>query len=258
MNNNKFEYPKVTIHTILPLINTILSGLVVGVVANKLYSGEEWSSVFGRLGWWHILVFAWFGVLIAEIFRARGTKTAVEKLISVFRTHERKTAQQIIQHLLEILGTSIIYPLKSAPLNIHLFLTDKIDGKIALIKDRSVAYEQDPMPHNNPLDYVFVEEDELVICESFRRDKIVYEELPSNHMERYNNRLRDKVDPSIAWVLACPLHVPNSQPLGVICCFGQRLFFKDENKRKYFEILLIRVAALITLCLRRKDGLDVS
>ena len=228
----------------LPALNSVVTGLLVGVFANKLFSGEPWTDILRRLGWWHGLLFLWIVLLFlagnAAWRRHSATNTAVD---AICKKHQ-DCAQGVISSLFAILGTSTTYPAKTSSLNIHLFLSQDVDGKQALVKARQYAYEQEAMPGNYSLDHAVPGEDELVICRAYLDDALVYQELPEDHLTRYNSRIKARIDPDLHWVLACPLHVPNDPPLGVICCFGAKPFFKSVAARRQFEQILLVVSQI--------------
>ena len=233
------------IDILLPLANTIITGIFVSLIANILYSGEDWSKILIRLGWWNVAIPIWLSLIILNIYRYRKIRDEIKDTQLRILKDFKNLTELVVRNLFKLLIETAIYPQKSASLNIHIFFRGIVNGKKALIKDRRFFYEQERLPMNYPLDYVFPSEDDLVICNSFKKDILVYEELPSDHMTRYNERIKDKIDSDIKWVLACPLHIPGQEPLGVVCCFGRKKFFKNDQQRKYFEVILLNLCEAI-------------
>jgi hypothetical protein len=117
---------------------------------------------------------------------------------------------------------------------------------MARVKDRRLTYETEHFPANYASDHAFPDTDELVICDAFNRSEIRYEELPVTHPERYDERIKSKVDPQISWVLAAPMHVENGQPAGVICAFGEQRVFTNPVVRRNFESLLALAGSVLS------------
>ena len=233
------------IDILLPLANTIITGIFVGLIANKLYGGEHWDKILIRLGWWNLIIPIWLSLIILTIYRSKKIRSEIKNTqLSILKDFEN-LAEFVVKNLFKLLVETAIYPQKSAGLNIQIFFRGEVDGKKALIKDRRFFYEQERMPRNYPLDYAFPSEDNLVICDSFKKDTLVYEELSLDHMKRYNERIKDKIDLDIKWVLACPLHIPRQEPLGIVCCFGRKKFFKNDQQRRYFEAILLNLCEVI-------------
>jgi len=233
------------IDIILPLANTITTGIFMGLVANILFSGGDWSSIIDKLGWWNLITPLWLILIILNIQRYREIRKDVKNVrLKILKDFENKR-ELIIENLFKILIETTIYPRKSASINVHIFFRDFIGNKKALIKDRRFSYEKEQLPGNYSLDYVFPSEDNLVICDSFNQDTLLYEELPSDHMKHYNERIKNKVDANIKWVLACPLHNSGQEPLGVICCFGKLKFFKNTNELNSFEEIIFKFSEIV-------------
>jgi len=233
------------IDIILPLANTITTGIFIGLVANILYSGGDWSIIINRLGWWNLITPLWLILIILNIQRYSNIRKDEKNIkLEILEDFEKKR-EHIIENLFKILIDTTIYPRKSASINVHIFFRGFIGSKKALIKDRRFSYEREQLPGNYPLDYVFPSEDNLVICDSFNRDTLLFEELPSDHMKNYNERIKNKVDANIKWVLACPLHNSGQEPLGVICCFGKLKFFKNTNELNSFEEIILKLSEIV-------------
>lgn len=230
---------------ILPLANTITTGIFIGLIANILSSGGDWSSIIDKLGWWNLITPLWLFLIILNIQRYSKIRKDVKNVeLKILKDFDNKR-ERILEKLFKILIETTIYPRKSASINVHFFFRDVIENKKALIKDRRYSYEKEQLSGNYPLDYVFPSEDNLVICDSFNQDTLLYEVLPSDHMKHYNERIKNKVDGNIMWVLACPLHNPGQEPLGVICCFGKSKFFKNTNELDSFKEIILKISEIV-------------
>jgi hypothetical protein len=232
------------------LTTRLMAAVTLGYFVNVLSEASSNSRSIGelpaRLGWWIILAPIGAAMLIFDLFSdLRSDRRTVEaerdahlrSLRRVVDVNDRITAAVLL--LLAKSG-------QSPNFNIHLFYRGDIGGRAALVKDRRLAYETEHFPANYALDHAFPDTDELVICDAFNFNEIRYEELPVTHPQRYNERIKSKVDPQISWVLAAPMHVENSQPAGVICAFGEQRVFADPVARRSFESLLALAGSVMS------------
>jgi len=230
---------------LLPLATSIITAVFVGILSNILFTGEKFFVALGRLGLWNLLLPLWLILVVLSVTRTRKSRKDVDVAVADIRARFSELLLYTVNHLLELSAEAFVYSSKSARLNIHLFFRGEVEGKEALIKDRRFFFEQEKLPGNYSMDCAFPAEDELVICNSFNRDNLIYQELPATHVTKYNERIVDRVDPAVAWVLACPLHVQGRKPLGVICCFGSKLLFSDVAERNAFESVILQISEVI-------------
>ncbi|MEO3884257.1 hypothetical protein [Nonomuraea sp. B5E05] len=235
----------VTLRILIKLAVPATLGFFANLAANAVSDGHKLESVPSRLGWWNLLLPLGVALLVFDLMndiltrRAAATAERNAHLESLKRLKENN--RQIISSLLQLIGRSP----RRGNVNIHLFYADVIDDRTVLRKDRLVYYECEDLPHNFSLDIAYPETDELVICDSFRSDEIIYEELPATHPERYNARIKNKVDPQITWVLALPMHRENDSPAGVLCAFGNKRVLTEATVRRSFQSLAVGVTDVI-------------
>ncbi|MDF5755674.1 hypothetical protein [Spongiactinospora sp. TRM90649] len=179
--------------------------------------------------------------LINDILTQRAAAAAERKAHLESLKRLKESNRQIILSLLQLIGRSP----RRGNVNVHLFYADGVDGRTVLRKDRLVYYECEDLPLNHSLDIAYPDVDELVICDSYRGDEIIYEELPVTHPERYNARIKNKVDPQITWVLALPMHRENETPAGVLCAFGNKRVLAEAAVRRTFQGLAVGVTDVI-------------
>lgn len=234
-----------TVRVLIKLSVPTTLGFFANLVANSVSDGQELSSVPGRLGWWNLLLPIGVALLIIDlvndILTQRAAERAEKRAHSEVLRRLKDNNKQVIRSLLHLMGRSP----KKGNANIHLFYSDTLNGRTVLRKDRSVYYECEDLPHNYSLDVAYPDTDELVICDSFNNDEIIYEELPPTHPERYNSRIKNKVDPQITWVLALPMHRDNDTPLGVLCAFGNKRVLSDSAMRRAFQGLAVGITDVI-------------
>ena len=232
------------------LVTRLVAAVTLGFFANLLSDASSDSGSLlelpVRLGWWIVLAPIGVAMLVFDLFSdLRSDRRSVE----AERDAHRRSLGRIVDANERITATMLLLLAKSAQsanFNIHLFYGEEIDGRVALVKDRRAVYETEHFPANYALDHAYPDTDELVICDAFNRNEIQYEELPVTHPDRYNERIRTKVDPQISWVLACPMHVDNAQPAGVICAFGEQLVFADAAARRTFGSLLTLAGSVLS------------
>jgi hypothetical protein len=227
-------------------LNTVLMAFLINLVSAELSAGKRWGEIPGRLGWWTLLIPVCIALLVVdhlvgEKIEAESRKE-LQRLHALFQDLQVKTVKRVF----ELLARSVMYPDTEGPLNIHFFRTRTgQDGRFALVKDRRFYFEGDYLPSNYSMDVAYPDEDKLVICEAFNQDTIIYRDMDEAVTPKYNRRIQNRVDPQIRWVLACPLHVSESHPLGILCVFGSRSFFATQDAIHYFECLIIQASEMV-------------
>lgn len=217
----------------------LVLGFLVNVISNAVSESASVAELPGRLGWWVLLAPIGVAMLALDLL---GDLRGQRGILSADRAAHRESLTRIVEANERIATSTVQLLAKSlrhrTGLNIHLFFREELDGRTALVKYRKVMYETEHLPVNHTLDVAYPESDELVICDAFNRDETCWEILPPTHQERYNERIKNKVDTGIGWVLASPMHVENARPEGVICAFGERQIFHDDAGRRHFESLM--------------------
>lgn len=233
--------PRILIKLSVPLT----LGFFANLVANTVSDGHRLASVPGRLGWWNLLLPTGAALLILDlindILTQRAAAAAERKAHLDSLVLLRENNRHIILSLLLLLAKSP----RRGNVNVHIFHAARVNGKTALRKDRQVWYEYEDLPLNHSLDMAYPDTDELIICDSYNDDEIIYEELPTTHPERYNERIKNKVDPEITWVLAIPMHREDQTPAGILCAFGNKRVLSDVAVRRSFQGLAVVVADII-------------
>ncbi len=250
--NGRSKIPSV----LILLGNTVLTGVLVSVVANIISTGVGWEVIVIRLGWWNLLLVAWLLLLVFSIRRSDVERTEAEKFKSLISQKFQDLVVQVVKSLFELSVKTIMYPEETRGFNIHLFLREDRQGTVVLVKKPDFSFEPIPLPGLHTLDYADPSADHLVICDAYNKNCTKYEKLPQNHTDRYNERIQDKVDAKLKWVMGASLQVDNTKPLGVICCFGRELFFKDEVQLAQFEVLLQNLSAIVVRLLGFENAIN--
>jgi len=228
------------------ITNTVLLAFLINLVSAEVSAHTKWTDIPAHLGWWMLLIPISFVLLVLDYRSTERIELRVRheqrQVLLRFQELQAKT----LKRLFELLAEAALYPKTEGSLNIHVFMSRRDDkGRFALVKDRRFFYEREHMPSNYSLDTVYPDEDKLIICEAFNQNTIMYREVSSAMVHSYNQRIKNKVDPAIHWVLACPLHVADGPPMGILCAFGARPFFKNDEALRYFEHLMIQASEIV-------------
>ena len=199
---------------------SVAAAITVGVWVNLLTN--EWNKAtfldaLRNLGWKNLwLGAAAISIALQVIPPAVRSRRATRAYIDL--------AKPTMQKVLALTISSVRSLYASVSVNGRYFYADTESGKDVLVREHDIYFETEAMPDEFGLDKVYVDTDNLVICRSFREKVSIYEVLPPDHINRYDPRIRGKIDPDQGWVLACPV-LPLDQgpkPLGVVCLYGKR------------------------------------
>ena len=226
-------------------VNAGTTAVLTNLIASKIYEGKSWNEVFGKLGWWNLLMVVWALSAAVIVKRMLSIQQQEAQTLLKFRKLVLQHTPRAVNLAFRLAAEKRLYPDRPGQINIHVFLAGLKNKTEALVKDRRFAIDQEIMSRNYSLDYAFPRSDKLVICEAFKDDALKYRELTEKDVALYGAKLNEKVDPAIRWVLACPIHSPNNKPLGVICAFGSQQAFNGEDDRRRFEQALVTLAELI-------------
>jgi len=233
-----------------PLVISLTIAAYIALLTNIMVRDNiNWFEGIKRLGFQNIILLVWLILIIIHfIGRAKENKEYSDAI------HE------LIVQVISIFGKSLEYPSITRKINVHYYSHRIFKGKHFLIKERSFSYEREYMPHNFPLETINVEEDNLVTCDAFNKKKIVYEELPADHTIRYGPRIKEKVDPSIRWILACPVWFTKTEkePDGMIVLFGGEPFIRTDMQRNELESLLIEFSKAVSKMLKLEIGFKIK
>lgn len=237
-----------TLDSILAFLASIISGIFIAIVATKIYENNKtWIELIVLLKWWNFLFLLWLFIMIVIFVRNRNGK-------NVFTIRSEVLKVEQTNALIQLTIESILHPQRTGHINVHLYFKDAIKKKIILRKDRRFKFEQESFPNNHSLDYAVIDEDNLVICDSFKNDTVIYKVLPYDHVTKYTDRLKNKVDSKMKWILSCPLHNPKGESFGVVCCFGSLIPFASEYEKNNFICLIEAMSDSIVRLLLFEKG----
>lgn len=208
-------------------------------LANQTLSVTE---KFLEMGWVNIALVVW---LLVFVWIIRSEKIERESSLVIL-------ARQLREQLDLFCEGCRFRKANEKGLNVHLFFHDFVSSTCdnqsknieVLRKNRSYYFQTENLPDNEHLDYADLTE-QLEICQAFKNSTTCYRVFEDHKAEDYPERLRGKIDTRIKWVLAIPIRLPDDAPIGVLCCFGQELFFKNLDERLAFQVLALRLAGSV-------------
>ncbi|GHU44670.1 hypothetical protein FACS1894190_16250 [Spirochaetia bacterium] len=90
----------------------------------------------------------------------------------------------------------------------------------------------------------------IVMCKAYNTNQVIFENLPENHCDTYEDDIKEKIDPNIKWVLACPVWYKNhvKQPIGVVVIFGANAIVADNetDKIRKLENIALELSKVLT------------
>ena len=232
------------------LLILVLVGIAVNLVSSSIENGQSFGALFTRLGWSSLIIPVAVALLVYDFWtdlQAQKQRASEEQSIrSLFRRRVEQSSEAILQRVFQMCVDLALLPKRDGHINLHYFRAEEVsDGRTVLRKVRTIGYDKEGLPHNYTLDFADPLQDALVICTAYNYDRIVYEVLPPDVQDRYGPVLRDKVDPRIDWVLACPVHQDSDRPAGVICAFGAAQAFNSVTAERIFEGSMWKLAEVI-------------
>ena len=110
-----------TLDSLLALIASLISGLFIAIIANKIYINDKtWIEVIAMLKWWNLLFVLWFLIMVMIYVRNRN-----EKKQYIIKSERLKIEE--INALIQITIESIMFPNRNGPINVHLYFKDIIN-----------------------------------------------------------------------------------------------------------------------------------
>lgn len=254
-NENKALNPNMRymIQVVLGVLCTVFVSIWVNLLTSTLQT-ENWLTTVINLKWSHLfLLFSAFCLSIQFSLIVHWNK--IDKKIS--EAISKKTSVMQVETIQEILTLSVegLMALnRGIKINVRYYTPRIIDNKRALLRNRKIHIERVRMTAEYGLDYALIDEDKLVLCESFKQKNIIYSELQENHTDDYSKRLSSQIDPKQSWVLCCPiLHDdPLEDPISIIVFYSTILVATDEEQIERLKHVAIGAAKTISSVLNMK------
>lgn len=139
-----------------------------------------------------------------------------------------------VDYIFRATAASIKFPGNTPKVVIHYFYYSKIGDEEFLIKDRRYSVEEEPRSVDFSMEKCRISSKNIVMCEAFITNRVVFKNLPPNHKETYDTDIKDYIDSDIQWVLACPVWKGSNtiHKLGVVVVFGTSHIADDTEKDK--------------------------
>jgi hypothetical protein len=131
----------------------------------------------------------------------------------------------------------------------HCFFKVKRKGIDYLKKQRQFSYVSECLAKDHPFEGCSVDTEPMVMCQAYRENKVVFRNLPKDHINLLDDSIKHQVDENIRWVLATPIWENNnfSKPVGVVVIFSSKEIAKDGDKKiKDLEQIGIELATIIS------------
>lgn len=145
--------------------------------------------------------------------------------------HLYKDKADIINRIFKMSYVALKYPNDNPKINIHYYLYEKNEEGEFLIKQREFGFESELLSVDYFLEKCRIDSRNIVMCEAFKKNCVIFKNLPSNHKELYDSDVKKYIDKDIKWVLAGPVwkHNETSIPSGVIVIFSlEPITFNDQ------------------------------
>jgi hypothetical protein len=165
-------------------------------------------------------------------------------------TLDRETVRTQVKIVLEATCRAPIHPhtLTGYPIRAQCRIANTRDKRLEPFCSWSYLI---PPDKGLSVDYEGPDKDVLVIAKAYRSNRILAEDLPSNHNELYTGGHKGMIWPELRSVLAAPIRDPaddTSLPIGVISLTVLSCFRECGFTRPKVLGLLIGLQALLTLC----------
>lgn len=146
----------------------------------------------------------------------------------------QKVVNDTINNIFRTVAAAIKFPSDSPKIVLHYFYHQQIDKDEFLVKDRRFCVEDEPRAIDFSLDRCRLNAKNMVMCEAFSTNRVIFKNLPSDHKENYDRDIKDYIDSDIQWVLACPVWKENNvnYKLGVVVIFGTSPISKENEHKK--------------------------
>jgi len=134
-----------------------------------------------------------------------------------------------IHNYIDVLKRIINTLIQESGINVYFLKSKIIENKIVLFQERFLICEESSRIRRKGFTYANIE-DNLVICNAFRDNDVVVEELLEQNVDY--GWLDGSIDENIKWVMASPVWCDGSKRFisGVLCCNSvTRMLSADEK-----------------------------
>lgn len=143
-----------------------------------------------------------------------------------------------VNDIFHCVAVAVKFPRDTPKIVIHYFYYSMIGQIEYLVKDRRYCVEDEPRPIDYSMDKCRLNAKGIIMCKAFLKNCVVFENLPPNHIELYEEDVKNYIDSDISWVLACPVWKDNNieNKLGVLVIFGTKTIVDNNDKNKIHNL----------------------
>ncbi|WP_314174991.1 hypothetical protein [Streptomyces winkii] len=223
---------------------SITSATLAGIWVN-LYTDElnqfGYISSFINLSWSNVFLgMSVGGIVLGEAAARRWRMMQQDEFINTYKVLQQRQ-QRVLESTLKIVCDLISSTLQ-IPCNARYFVAEKDhDERYYIRQDRDLAVLNIRMPREFGFTRIYVDTPHIVSGQAFRDRVPLFEELPIDHVNRYDQNVGRMIEPEQRWVLACPVlrldpktnsHDLDHPPHGVIVFYGTDLPAEPEASEK--------------------------
>lgn len=172
----------------------------------------------------------------------------------------QKELIKTVDYIFRAIAASIKFPGDSPKVVIHYFYHLSIGEEEFLIKDRRYSVEEEPRAVDFSMEKCHLNSKNIVMCEAFLANRVIFKNLPHNHKDTYDTDIKDFIDSDIQWVLACPVWKGNNtlHKLGVVVVFGTSHIVDDKeiDKIRALENIGLLLSTSISCAIEATASLD--
>jgi hypothetical protein len=197
------------VQSLVSITSIIFIGIYINIVTNKL-AEQPFGQVLNiilNLGFSNIFLLIGFTATLLSVYIASFPPTLLNKI-----------GRKLIDDILEAACKSLTSQNNNANVRAIVMLIDNST------KTRTTyfSYNTRPDPERNAtLEVKFG-----VMGKSLIERRVIFQELPSDHIDTYPSEIRSLILPDLKWVLSAPIYLPEKQkagPIGVLAFDGTDL-----------------------------------
>ena len=226
---------------------TITVGIWINILTSSMLApGTTLMKAIKTIGWTNGWLIFGLTISVYQVILTFCWNRYDVKQRNILKQSSIKLQNDLYYAMLNVVTACIKSFKPDIKINVRFFEHLKRNGKSILQKNHQLHISSEPFPNEVGLEEAFVDEDNLVMCEAFKKKTPLYEELEEDHIKRYGPRIKNSVDPTQRWVLACPvLYVGNSSkdPIGVIVFYGSTPPVEGDE-----DVLLKEIANHLSKC----------
>ena len=166
------------------------------------------------------------------------------------RDQFNQLSEKTVNDIFKMFSFLIAYPDGNPKVNIHYFEHQTIGGVEFLVKIRKYCFESELRPVDYTLEKIRLGSKGMVVCKAYGNNCVVFEDITQEHVDQYEDDLKDHVDTQIKWVLTCPVWKGNNTEIsnrkGVVVVFGNGDIPNDHEIHEKLKMLCLELSTCIS------------